>query len=737
MKATKIIILILIAVMLVFVLSGCFLLNQAKIMNGEVASAKIVNGGIEFTSNVNAQGIEVTLNLPISKSDVAFSNGELGIVTNGATFTKISVAKLESLSFAKGDKLFIVKTNLNSLNGLAVTGKYINLNTQNLNTQSVTQASLSYPTGLSVDHLSMGTNAEGILGIHVNGLSNVGGIMVVLDYNPKYLSVDTSVGNSGVTLLPPCENGLMIVQSATPGVLDVSVAFKNPVNIPDNDIFTVALTSSDNAGTTTVTFGTNTEVYDSNDNPISVEETDGLVYVLKLLGDFYNEGTVGLDDFTAFAQHYGSSQGDGTGKYNILYDIAPATKVGGYGIWDIDFPDGVIGLQDFIVFAQNYMDTNPFNNTNATPTIAVTLTGGANGPITLANGSNIAIKSVHQLAGSIAITDSAGVPITAYATEITTSSTGLIFTTLSGEANSTFSASYYNVVYTIKVSATDPFGHNVTYLATFTIVPVTVGVGNDPNGAYGIAVDPTEGSSGTIYVAYNQNNYTLSVINGQTNTVTTTVIVHFYDDFGGLGVDPTTHMVYLASIGINYVIGINDQTNQVINTYHINEEGPYEFGVDPTTNKIYVANYHANTVSVIDGSNNTVAATVNVGSHPDAVGVDPTTHMIYVANNGNGDVSVIDGSNNTVVATIAVGSGPDAVGVDPTEGASGTIYVANDGNGDVSVINGQTNQFVATIPVGSPYGIAVDPTTGMIYIGSGNNVSVINGEMVLNQPNQP
>src|ERR1700722_12750126 len=79
--------------------------------------------------------------------------------------------------------------------------------------------------------------------------------------------------------------------------------------------------------------------------------------------------------------------------------------------------------------------------------------------------------------------------------------------------------------------------------------------------------------------------------------------------------------------------------------------------------------------------------------------------------------------------TVAVGvqSAPLAVALNPT---TGQIYVANNGSGSVSVISGATETVVATIPVGTtPSAIAVDALTNTIYVansGSGS-VSVISG----------
>src|ERR1700753_2092596 len=73
-------------------------------------------------------------------------------------------------------------------------------------------------------------------------------------------------------------------------------------------------------------------------------------------------------------------------------------------------------------------------------------------------------------------------------------------------------------------------------------------------------------------------------------------------------------------------------------------------------------------------------------------------------------------------ATVPVGTEPLGVAVDPT---TGNVYVANEGSDTVSVISEKTNMVTATIPVGpGPFGVAVDPTTGNVYVTDSGDASV-------------
>jgi YVTN family beta-propeller protein len=152
---------------------------------------------------------------------------------------------------------------------------------------------------------------------------------------------------------------------------------------------------------------------------------------------------------------------------------------------------------------------------------------------------------------------------------------------------------------------------------------------------------------------------------------------------------------------------------------------------------VYVANVDDDTVSVIDVTTNTVTATIPLGFvEPWGLAVDPVTRTVYVADAAEDTVSVIDEATNTVTATI---SGVTPLGnpntfnglflqqmaVDPT---TGVVYVADPSNNAVSMIDGTTNTVTGSIPVGSdPVAIAMDPTTHTAYVtnNGGGTVSVI------------
>ena len=98
---------------------------------------------------------------------------------------------------------------------------------------------------------------------------------------------------------------------------------------------------------------------------------------------------------------------------------------------------------------------------------------------------------------------------------------------------------------------------------------------------------------------------------------------------------------------------INGSTNTVTSTISVGIQHS-GVAVNPTTNTVYVTNNADNNVSVINGSTNIVTATVPVGSIAVGVAVSPPTKTIYVVNFSSNSVSVINGSTNTVMTSRAV-----------------------------------------------------------------------------------
>jgi YVTN family beta-propeller protein len=89
----------------------------------------------------------------------------------------------------------------------------------------------------------------------------------------------------------------------------------------------------------------------------------------------------------------------------------------------------------------------------------------------------------------------------------------------------------------------------------------------------------------------------------------------------------------VTNAGDNTVSIIDGQRNTVLATVGVGSY-PFAVAVDPTTRRAFVVNETGGSVSVIDGETNTVTATIAVDNVPSAIAVDPTTSRVYVAHLG-------------------------------------------------------------------------------------------------------
>lgn len=103
-----------------------------------------------------------------------------------------------------------------------------------------------------------------------------------------------------------------------------------------------------------------------------------------------------------------------------------------------------------------------------------------------------------------------------------------------------------------------------------------------------------------------------------------------------------TNTVYVASYEAGTVSVIDGQTNTVTATIRVGRS-PQAITVGPRSKDIYVANGVDSTVSVTRGRTSTVFATIHLPEHaiPEGLATDSGTDTIYAADNGSDTVSAI------------------------------------------------------------------------------------------------
>jgi DNA-binding beta-propeller fold protein YncE len=218
----------------------------------------------------------------------------------------------------------------------------------------------------------------------------------------------------------------------------------------------------------------------------------------------------------------------------------------------------------------------------------------------------------------------------------------------------------------------------------------------------------------------------VTVIDGMTNSATT---VAAGPNASWSDVNPATNKIYL----LNTTTYPNPETVTVIDgaTNNIKmitgQIYGYSLAVNPVTNKIYVPSNspYPGGLIVIDGETNSTSNML-AGLFSYYVAVNPLTNKIYAAYPGlPSAVTVIDGATNSTT-TIAAGAGLPVVNP-----ATNKIYIANT-VGDVTVIDGATNTATALAAGTDPYGVAVNPVTGRVYVTNlqSQNVTVIDEQQV-------
>jgi len=217
-----------------------------------------------------------------------------------------------------------------------------------------------------------------------------------------------------------------------------------------------------------------------------------------------------------------------------------------------------------------------------------------------------------------------------------------------------------------------------------------------------------------IYVARN-GDATVTVIAGATGAVLGTIPVG--SSPVGVGVNPMTGRVWVLNSGDGTVSVIDVETDLVTNTISPVPD-TYQIAVNSVTNKVYVTAMFSDAVYVIDGITEVLSGPITVGERPDGIAVNEITNKIYVSHATSEDVYVIDGTTDlVVVSAMAAGGQPEGVAV--VEGTN-TVYVVNSNDTNIEIINGTTDTApgtqIALGGLGSPWGIAVNQTTGYAYV---------------------
>ena len=216
----------------------------------------------------------------------------------------------------------------------------------------------------------------------------------------------------------------------------------------------------------------------------------------------------------------------------------------------------------------------------------------------------------------------------------------------------------------------------------------------------------------------------------------------------GIAVNPITNKIYVIDYSNDSLYIANGRTDSVTGNLKLSSEpwidSPNSIAVDPNTNAVYITKELLGLVSVYDGATNMREAEYHVGSQPpsDCIGprchvytwsiaVDPIAGKIYTTQGcgcNSNSITVLTLNNGTEKREdiISGNVNPFGIAVNPS---THMVYVSNEGilhdGNTVSVINGSSNKIVDTVLLGTtgndrvgPQAIAVNPETNMVYVAT-------------------
>lgn len=299
-----------------------------------------------------------------------------------------------------------------------------------------------------------------------------------------------------------------------------------------------------------------------------------------------------------------------------------------------------------------------------------------------------------------------------------------------------------------------------------TIVTITEGVqqqanvstitaGNATSDPQGMAFDP---ANDEIYVAL-ENSISVAVINASTDKLVATIPLPAGDEPLSLAYDSVNGMVYVANVNPSCTlpavpvctIPVIDTATNTLATPVSAPDWSNVVAVDNSTNTIFASSNDGDDLFIINGTTNQLTYFQNHDSIPDnaeGLAVDSSKNTAIVGNwyddraqaqigivgltssGGCTTTKYLGNSNGYCMnSVLGIDGGTiDGVAVNPT---TGIIYVANYKGNVVNVISESTGKEVANITAPSPAGVAVDPSSNTVYVASNgtstNSLFVISG----------
>ena len=185
----------------------------------------------------------------------------------------------------------------------------------------------------------------------------------------------------------------------------------------------------------------------------------------------------------------------------------------------------------------------------------------------------------------------------------------------------------------------------------------------------------------------------------------------------GVLVVPALHRVYATATGSNLVVGLDEDTGEVL-TRTPTGEYPDGLAYDPRRGAIWTTNETGGSETVIDAVTGAARGTVALGGEVGNVAYDPIGDQMLVAVQGHDELAAIDPATLAVTRRVPLPGCEHSHGLslDPGDRLG---FVACDANAALLTVDLSTWQTAGTNPVGQePDVLAYDQTAHRLYVAA-------------------
>jgi DNA-binding beta-propeller fold protein YncE len=276
----------------------------------------------------------------------------------------------------------------------------------------------------------------------------------------------------------------------------------------------------------------------------------------------------------------------------------------------------------------------------------------------------------------------------------------------------------------------------------------TITVGPFFAGIEGIVYNPTNNE---IYAAL-ENQGSVAVLNARTGATITMINLTSGDAPVRMAYDSNNSMIYVAnddssscspSANSTCSIPVIDTSNNTVVANIATPDETSDVAVNPSTNTVYATSNDDDATFVVNAATNQFAGILQnhtqIPDNSEVVAVDSSTNLAFVSNSYYHNQPVADlgflasprdggcmfestnESDACVTKSLGIlGGKVDGIAVNPT---TGFVYVSNYNLGMVNVFSESTGKDIANITVQSPAGIAMDPVNDMVFVASNTTSS--------------